>query len=220
MFVILQGEDFVLSPATPLLRQAVVLGDRRTFSVYDLTQKSTFGATSSLNLLIRWKSSDGESENQPETTGKTLKTVCVQLCFLVKMSSHMRLPKHLDLFLTPHPPSPAAQMLRPLLHVERYVAGYRLQSGEIHTLMYNNHPYRSFPVLLLDLVPWYLRLYVHTLSVTSKGKTNRPSESKSNTSHSRKISALRLKMNQLFLRQIFRIVDWTIKWQLNLNKKK
>lgn len=103
MFVILQGEDFVLSPATPLLRQAVVLGDRRTFSVYDLTQKSTFGATSSLNLLIRWKSSDGESENQPETTGKTLKTVCVQLCFLVKMSSHMRLPKHLDLFLTPLP---------------------------------------------------------------------------------------------------------------------
>ncbi|XP_051907035.1 GPI transamidase component PIG-T [Hippocampus zosterae] len=120
-----EGEDFVLSPATPLLRQVVVLGDRRTFSVYDLTQKSTFGATSSLNLLIRWKSSD----------------------------AHMR----------------------PLLHAERYVAGYRLQSGEFHTLIYNNHPYRSFPVLLLDLVPWYLRLYIHTLSVTSKGKTNKPS---------------------------------------------
>lgn len=68
-------------------------------------------------------------------------------------------------------------MLRPLLHAERYVAGYGLQTGEIHTLMYNNHPYRSFPVLLLDTVPWYLRLYVHTLKITSKGKDNKPSES-------------------------------------------
>lgn len=67
-------------------------------------------------------------------------------------------------------------MLRPLLHAERYVAGYGLQAGEIHTLMYNNHPYRSFPVLLLDSVPWYLRLYIHTLSVTSKGKNNNPSK--------------------------------------------
>ncbi|KAK1898058.1 GPI transamidase component PIG-T [Dissostichus eleginoides] len=121
-----QGELFELSPATPLLSQAMVLGDRRTFSVYDLTQPVTFGTVRSLNLLIRWKSSEGD-------------------------------------------------MLRPLLHAERYVAGYGLQTGEIHTLMYNNHPYRSFPVLLLDTVPWYLRLYIHTLTVTSKGKDNKPS---------------------------------------------
>ncbi|KAK7878621.1 hypothetical protein WMY93_030457 [Mugilogobius chulae] len=67
------------------------------------------------------------------------------------------------------------EMLRPLLHAERYVAGYGLQTGEIHTLMYNQHPYRSFPVLLLDSVPWYLRLYIHTLTVTSKSKENKPS---------------------------------------------
>ncbi|XP_076597062.1 GPI-anchor transamidase component PIGT [Chaetodon auriga] len=121
-----QGEQFEVSPATPLLSQAVVLGDRRTYSVYDLTQQITFGTVRSLNLLIRWKSSEGD-------------------------------------------------MLRPLLHAERYVAGYGLQTGEIHTLMYNNHPYRSFPVLLLDSVPWYLRLYIHTLTVTSKGKDNKPS---------------------------------------------
>ncbi|XP_008273954.1 GPI transamidase component PIG-T [Stegastes partitus] len=121
-----EGEQFELSPATSLLSQAVVLGDRRTFSVYDLTQPATFGSVRSLNLLIRWKSNEGH-------------------------------------------------MLRPLLHAERYVAGYGLQTGEIHTLMYNYHPYRSFPVLLLDTVPWYLRLYIHTLTVTSKGKDNQPS---------------------------------------------
>lgn len=57
---ILQGEQFEVSPATPLLSQAVVLGDRRTFSVYDLTQQITFGTVHSLNLLIRWKSSEGK----------------------------------------------------------------------------------------------------------------------------------------------------------------
>lgn len=56
----LQGEQFELSPATPLVSQAAVLGDRRTFSVYDLTQQATFGVAHSLNLLIRWKSTEGE----------------------------------------------------------------------------------------------------------------------------------------------------------------
>ncbi|MEQ2188155.1 hypothetical protein GOODEAATRI_012090 [Goodea atripinnis] len=56
-----QEEQFELSPATPLLSQAVVLGDRRTFSVYDLTQQVTFGTVRSLNVLIRWKSTEEES---------------------------------------------------------------------------------------------------------------------------------------------------------------
>uniref|UniRef100_A0A9J7Y231 Phosphatidylinositol glycan anchor biosynthesis, class T n=1 Tax=Cyprinus carpio carpio TaxID=630221 RepID=A0A9J7Y231_CYPCA len=118
-------ELFELSPATPLLSQAVVLGDRRTYSVYDLSRAETFGQLRSLNLLLRWKG-DGE-------------------------------------------------MLRPLLHAERYVAGFGLQTGEIHTVIYNNHPYRAFPVLLMDSVPWYLQLYIHTLTVTSKSRDNKPS---------------------------------------------
>lgn len=64
----LQGEQFELSPATPLVGQAAVLGDRRTFSVYDLMQQATFGAAHSLNLLIRWKSTEGEWE-QPSQQG-------------------------------------------------------------------------------------------------------------------------------------------------------
>lgn len=75
--------------------------------------------------------------------------------------------------------SVAGDMLRPLLHAERYVAGFGLQTGEIHTLIYNNHPYRAFPVLLLESVPWYLRLYIHTLTITSKSRENKPSKSSS-----------------------------------------
>ncbi|XP_036158149.1 GPI transamidase component PIG-T-like, partial [Myotis myotis] len=63
----------------------------------------------------------------------------------------------------------------PFLHAQRYVSGSGLQSGERSTLLYNTHPDRAFPVLLLDIVPWYLRLCVHTVTITSKGKENQPS---------------------------------------------
>ncbi|KAI7799738.1 putative GPI transamidase component PIG-T [Triplophysa rosa] len=121
-----EGELFELSPATPVLSQAVVVGDHRTYSVYDLTKADNLTKEDLLNLLFRWKGDNGD-------------------------------------------------MLRPLLHAERYVAGFGLQTGEIHTLVYNNHPFRAFPVLLLESVPWYLWLYIHTLKVTSKSHENKPS---------------------------------------------
>ncbi|XP_034496469.1 GPI transamidase component PIG-T isoform X5 [Ailuropoda melanoleuca] len=62
----------------------------------------------------------------------------------------------------------------PFLYAQRYVSGYGLHNGELNTLLYNTHPYRAFPVLVLDTVPWYLRLYVHTLTITAKGKENKP----------------------------------------------
>lgn len=67
-------------------------------------------------------------------------------------------------------------MPTPVLHAQRYVSGYGLQTGEISTLIYNTHPYRAFPVILLETVPWYLRLYVHTLAIITKGKENKPSK--------------------------------------------
>lgn len=55
-----QGGLFDLSPATPLLNTTIVLGDRRTYAVYDLTKAETFGQLRSLNLLIRWKGEGGK----------------------------------------------------------------------------------------------------------------------------------------------------------------
>ncbi|XP_053568755.1 GPI transamidase component PIG-T [Bombina bombina] len=63
----------------------------------------------------------------------------------------------------------------PVFHAERYVSGYGLHKGVINTLVFNNHPYRAFPVLVMETVPWYLRLYVHTLTIITKGKENKPS---------------------------------------------
>ncbi|NWW72308.1 PIGT transamidase, partial [Climacteris rufus] len=72
-------------------------------------------------------------------------------------------------------PQDSSEMPIPILHAQRYVGGYGLQTGQICTLIHNTHPYRAFPVLLLETVPWYLRLYVHTLTIITKGKENKPS---------------------------------------------
>ncbi|XP_015265792.1 PREDICTED: GPI transamidase component PIG-T [Gekko japonicus] len=72
-------------------------------------------------------------------------------------------------------PQDSLAMVAPVLHAQRYVSGYGLQTGEISTVVYNTHPYRAFPVLLLETVPWYLRLYIHTLTIITKGKENKPS---------------------------------------------
>ncbi|NXJ00566.1 PIGT transamidase, partial [Psophia crepitans] len=72
-------------------------------------------------------------------------------------------------------PQDSSELPTPILHAQRYVSGYGLQTGEISTLIYNTHPYRAFPVILLETVPWYLRLYVHTLTIITKGKENKPS---------------------------------------------
>ncbi|NXE17900.1 PIGT transamidase, partial [Ardeotis kori] len=72
-------------------------------------------------------------------------------------------------------PQDSSELPIPILHAQRYVSGYGLQTGEIRTLIHNTHPYRAFPVILLETVPWYLRLYVHTLTIITKGKENKPS---------------------------------------------
>ncbi|XP_051832433.1 GPI transamidase component PIG-T [Antechinus flavipes] len=123
-----ENETLEVSPPPTSTYQAVVLGDRRTYAVYDLLNPATFSGSRSLNLQLRWK--------QLQDIGS---------------------------------------QLVPFLHAQRYVSGYGLQKGELSTVLHNTHPYRAFPVLLLETVPWYLRLYVHTLAITTKGKENKPS---------------------------------------------
>lgn len=89
----------------------------------------------------------------------------------LQAQKHLSLASHSSfLFLS------AAELSTPIMHAQRYVSGYGLQTGEISTLIYNTHPYRAFPVILLETVPWYLRLYVHTLTIITKGKENKPSK--------------------------------------------
>ncbi|GIX82390.1 GPI transamidase component PIG-T [Caerostris darwini] len=59
----------------------------------------------------------------------------------------------------------------PFLYVNRKVSGYGQEQGGIHCTFYNNHPKKPLKILYFDMVPWYLRLYSHTLSI-KMGKRN------------------------------------------------
>ncbi|XP_026934010.1 GPI transamidase component PIG-T isoform X1 [Sagmatias obliquidens] len=152
------NETLEVYPAPLTTYQDVVLGTRKTYAVYDLLDTAVINSSRSLNLQLKWKRPPGNGGWE------------------VGSRSPHRLQR-VQLVGETHSPasSPREAPPTPFLYAQRYVSGYGLHNGELSTLLYNTHPYRAFPVLLLDTVPWYLRLYVHTLTITSKGKENKPS---------------------------------------------
>nr|XP_033696971.1 GPI transamidase component PIG-T isoform X1 [Tursiops truncatus] len=152
------NETLEVYPAPLTTYQDVVLGTRKTYAVYDLLDTAVINSSRSLNLQLKWKRPPGNGGWE------------------VGSRSPHRLQR-VQLVRETHSPasSPREAPPTPFLYAQRYVSGYGLHNGELSTLLYNTHPYRAFPVLLLDTVPWYLRLYVHTLTITSKGKENKPS---------------------------------------------
>ncbi|GBO40098.1 GPI transamidase component PIG-T [Araneus ventricosus] len=62
----------------------------------------------------------------------------------------------------------------PILYVDRKVAGYGQEQGGIHVTFHNNHRKKSLKILYYDMIPWYLRLYSHTLSIKSGRKLLTP----------------------------------------------
>ncbi|GFY59243.1 GPI transamidase component PIG-T [Trichonephila inaurata madagascariensis] len=62
----------------------------------------------------------------------------------------------------------------PVLYVDRKVSGYGQEQGGIHCTFYNNHPKKSLKILYFDMIPWYMRLYSHTLAVKNGNKVIDP----------------------------------------------
>lgn len=51
--------------------------------------------------------------------------------------------------------------------------GYGQQKGTLVTKLQNNH-WQPLNIVLLENIPWYLSLYLHTAKVICKGKPIRP----------------------------------------------
>ncbi len=63
------------------------------------------------------------------------------------------------------PPVRAEMPLPPLLHTQRLLKGSGHEWGGLVTEVHNNHRHSSVRVLYLDTIPWYFRVFIHTLSV-------------------------------------------------------
>lgn len=61
----------------------------------------------------------------------------------------------------------------PLLWANRFISGYGRQKGGIITKLYNTH-WKPLNVVILENIPWYVPVYLHTLKVVANGKEIRP----------------------------------------------
>lgn len=61
----------------------------------------------------------------------------------------------------------------PPLHANQYLTGYGQERGGIVIKLYNNH-WESLDVVVLQSLPWYVPIYLHTLKIQSNGKQLKP----------------------------------------------
>lgn len=58
---------------------------------------------------------------------------------------------------------------KPTLHATRYFKGHGNEKGGIITKIFNEGQ-QPLKVVYLDIIPWYLRIYLHTLKVVTNGQ--------------------------------------------------
>ncbi|XP_054719059.1 GPI transamidase component PIG-T-like [Uloborus diversus] len=65
-------------------------------------------------------------------------------------------------------------IMPPVLHADRKITGFGQEQGGIHCTFYNHHPKKALKIVYLDVIPWYLRLYTHTLAIKHGSKDIKP----------------------------------------------
>lgn len=63
--------------------------------------------------------------------------------------------------------------LPPLLHANQYLSGYGQENGALVHKLYNNY-WDNLDVVLLKNIPWYIPIYLHTMTVKSNGIDLKP----------------------------------------------
>lgn len=61
----------------------------------------------------------------------------------------------------------------PPLFATRFISGYGVSNGGIVSRITNKLS-KAIKVVYMDVIPWYLRVYMHTLTITNRGLTIRP----------------------------------------------
>lgn len=60
-----------------------------------------------------------------------------------------------------------------ILSANRYVVGFGQEKGSLVTKLYNNH-WQAIDVVLLENIPWYLSVYLHTIKITRNEENIEP----------------------------------------------
>lgn len=70
---------------------------------------------------------------------------------------------NLDLKFRDH--TQGRKVLPPPLTATRFQTGYGQATGGIACIIYNNHPTKEIVISYLEVIPWFIRTYFHTLKV-------------------------------------------------------
>ncbi|KAF0552024.1 Gpi16 subunit, GPI transamidase component [Gigaspora margarita] len=63
--------------------------------------------------------------------------------------------------------------VQPRIFAHRFFTGYGQERGGIKVNIFNKSPNISIPIIYYDVIPWYLKLYLHTLKVQINGKNTK-----------------------------------------------
>lgn len=70
----------------------------------------------------------------------------------------------------------ALEPIRPMIYAERYFTGYGQERGGLKITIHNRNKLSAMPVIYYDSIPWYLKLYLHTLQVHINDSLNSTSD--------------------------------------------
>lgn len=62
----------------------------------------------------------------------------------------------------------------PYIQLHKYTTGYGVEMGGIVCLITNSHPSESIRIVYLDVIPYYVRIYLHTLSIKINDVVTKP----------------------------------------------
>ncbi|XP_013389668.1 GPI transamidase component PIG-T [Lingula anatina] len=62
----------------------------------------------------------------------------------------------------------------PQLHAHRFITGFGQENGGIVTMLFNTDPKENLTVIYMEMVPWFIKMYFHTLKVEIDGMQENP----------------------------------------------
>ncbi|KAG0188163.1 hypothetical protein DFQ28_005309 [Apophysomyces sp. BC1034] len=113
-----------------------------------------------------WVKLDQESESKWEikpTPTETIKSKAVYDLQKVTGELDIRMSWNEPVFEHPLEPN------YPMIYAHRYFTGYGQERGGLRMTLHNRNQNASVPVIYFDSIPWFLKLYLHTLKVDVLG---------------------------------------------------
>ena len=129
-------------------------------SVFDRQLKNACPIAKESKILIDLENAGDSYELKPAPINQENKVAIYHLSkHLQQEPLDIRMSWQQNSFLYPLEP------IQPMIYAERYFTGYGQERGGLKITIHNRNKISAMPVIYYDSIPWYLKLYLHTLKV-------------------------------------------------------